>query len=129
MYEVPKEGSVNRKEGEKTRKEDQRGKDQKLWGSSPLLTSGSSRVQRLAWRHSVPSTCSLGSLTFLRLLVQEKATLETSTRNCIQLPEQSKFCTSLGQVKYMDSRSLEPGGSVNNFSPSASCLVLRYSLD
>lgn len=41
-------------------------------GRAPL-TSGSSRVHRLAWRHSVPAARTSGSLTFLLLSEQERA--------------------------------------------------------
>lgn len=56
-------------------------KEPEAAGREPLLTSGSSKVHWLAWRHSVPAARSSGSLTFLLLWVQEKAYLDTKAGN------------------------------------------------
>lgn len=77
------------------------------------LTSGSSRVHWLAWRHSVPAARSPGSRTFLLLSVQEKACSDARPATA---RDPKSVASSFVELKQMDScHDAEPWDFVNNF--------------
>lgn len=121
MYEVPKEGSV--KEGEKPERKTKRAKDQK--GAALPCSPLEAAVQRLAWDTPCALNMQLGVSHLFTSVGTGKSNLGNQHSQLHSTARTKQFCTSLDQVKYMDSRSLEQG-SVNNFFPQ--CFLLSVEI-